>query len=85
MRYTDSHGRAQRLTPEQAHYLHTARIRGGFDCGWGGLSSTRTVRLLEERGLITLRDNRTSWPRWRVTGLNILGETVLDAWQTRQG
>lgn len=41
------------LTKTQQNYL--ARISlGGLAQGWGGYGSTRTVRLLEERGLVHL-------------------------------
>lgn len=84
MRYLDNKGRRQTLTREQSTYLATTRLHGGFDCGWGGLANTRTVRLLEERGLITLqRGVAGHWPRWRVTGLTRLGETILDRWRER--
>jgi hypothetical protein len=85
VRYTDGRGRRQRLTREQVNYLLTVRLRGGLDCGWGGLSATRTVRLLEERGLITLqRGTPGSWPRWRVTSLTRLGESVAERWVERR-
>ncbi len=83
MRYVDSRGRKQTLTSEQATYLDVACSRGGFDRGWGGLSSTLTVRLLEERGLLTLRENRTGYPRWRVTSATKLGGEVLARWKER--
>jgi hypothetical protein len=39
---------------------------------------------LEERGLITLRPGvEGHYPRWRVTSLTKLGETILDRWLTR--
>lgn len=86
MKFQDARGRACTLTPVQAIYLQTADLHG-FDCGWGGLRSTLTVRILEERGLITLvhvgllvpgRD-----PRWRVRSLTTLGEDVLARWRAR--
>ncbi len=82
MRYVDSRGRKQTLTSEQATYLDAGRRR--FDAGWGGLNSTLTVRLLEERGLITLwRNHSGAYPRWRVTSLTKLGEEVLTRWKER--
>jgi hypothetical protein len=54
--------------------------------GWGGLKSTLTVRLLEERGLVQL--DRRPWERnargeiierWEVTGLTMLGGAVHEA------
>lgn len=80
MRYVDSRGRKQMLTWEQSTYLDVASTRGGFDRGWGGLSSTLSVRLLEERGLLTLQRN---YPGWRVTGLTKLGGEVLARWKER--
>lgn len=81
MRYTDRRGARQRLTFAQAAYLGAA-IRG-FDRGWGGLSSTQTVRLLEHRGLVLL-DRRYSGggggPSWRVVALTRLGQQILDRW-----
>lgn len=82
MRYADRRGRNQRLTPEQAVYLGTGRLRQ-YPFGWGGLRSTQTVRLLRERGLLTLRES-PSYPRWTVTGLTTLGEEVLDRWNARR-
>ena len=83
MKYTDSKSRAQVLTFSQFCYLERAD-RGGFDAGWGGMDSTLTVRLMEERGLITLRRNGSgSYPRWRVTGATKLGAEVLGRWKAR--
>ncbi|MEV2222772.1 hypothetical protein AB0E01_23180 [Nocardia vinacea] len=86
VRYQDRRGQMHRLTAEQWHYLDTAAGRHGFEYGWGGLRSTLTVRILEERGLITLdrrhyeRDSRGSIvDRWKVTGLSALGRAVYDA------
>lgn len=82
MLYTDSRGRRQRLTREQWHYLTTAQLRQ-YPYGWGGLKSTLTVRLLNERGLLTLWEYET-YPRWTVTGLTGLGEQVLAAYNARR-
>lgn len=80
MNYLDSRGRRQTLNPHQATYLADAWRQ--FDQGWGGHYSTLTVRLLEERGLITLARNADPRrPRWTVTGLTKLGEQVLTAWR----
>lgn len=78
--YVDSRGRRQRLTPEQANYLDAGQR--GFTQGWGGLSSTLTVRILRERGLILLDDRTTPW---RVTRLTTLGEQVLQSWRDASG
>lgn len=45
-----------RLTRTQSHYLDAMRWTGRLQCGWGGLSSTLTVRVLAERGLCSLRE-----------------------------
>ncbi len=76
MQYTDGRGRRQRLTFTQFVYLESVP----FDQGWGGLSSTLTMRLLRERGLVTADDRRVPW---RITGLTKLGSTVLDRWRER--
>lgn len=78
MRYTDTKGRKQTLTAEQATYLQEASRRE-FERGWGGLSSTLTVRLLHERGLIVLND--LLYSPWRVTDITPLGEQVLARWK----
>ena len=44
-----------RLTKTQRSYL-TAMEYGTLQSGWGGHGSTLTVRILEERGLCTLRE-----------------------------
>lgn len=46
--------RSLRLTRTQRQYLTDMAFRGRLVCGWGGMSSTRTVRVLEERGLCAL-------------------------------
>lgn len=79
MRYTDSHGRRQTLTWEQYGYLLQAGH--GFDRGWGGLSSTRTVRLLHERGLVVCNDWTYRDRGWRVTGRTKLGDEVAARWR----
>lgn len=76
MIYTDQKDRLQILTNVQAIYLDAAER--GFDRGWGGLSSTLTVRLLEARGLIQVRREYNSW---RVVSLLPLGASVLDKWK----
>lgn len=80
MRFTDSRGRKRTLGRTQALYLAEGDQRR-LVCGWGGLSSTVTVRLLEERGLITLARS-PAYPRWTITGLTRLGQAVLERWQT---
>ena len=81
MKFIDHKGREWTLTRIQALYLAEGdRIR--LMCGWGGLSSTLTVRLLEERGLITLA-RRSTDPRWTITGLTHLGAEVLKRWRER--
>ena len=53
---------SQRLTPAQLRYLEIIEQRGQLHKGWGGYSSTRTVRLLEERGYIQLvRRSGNDW------------------------
>jgi hypothetical protein len=80
MRFTDSRGRRWTLTRTQALYLAEGDRRR-LRYGWGGLRSTLTVRLLEERGLITLA--RWDSPRWEITGLTHLGAEVLAAWNAK--
>lgn len=82
VRYRDSKGRVQRLTPEQAVYLRTAETHP-FERGWGGLRGTITVRLLRARGLITLVE-QPGVP-WIVTGITTLGRRVLSEWRRRHG
>lgn len=84
MRYVDARQRGQTLTWVQWVYLDTAGR--GFDCGWGGLASTGTVRLLNERGLIQLLDYGaySGVGRWRVARRTALGETVLAEWCRRR-
>ena len=45
-----------RLTAVQRRYLEVMEGRDRLKCGWGGYRSTVTVRILEERGLCTLRE-----------------------------
>lgn len=78
MRYTDAKGRTQTLTLEQARYLSVADRE--LDYGWGGMRSTLTVRLLRDRGLITLDELR--YKPWRITTRTPLGSRVLADWQT---
>jgi hypothetical protein len=81
MRFTDRRGQRHTLTFPQFVYLDKANS-GGFDCGWGGLDSTRTVRLLRERGLLDFREGYPgSYPRWRVTGSTKLGREILERWK----
>jgi hypothetical protein len=75
MKFTDHRGRKWTLTRTQALYLAEGDRRR-LQCGWGGLSSTLTVRLLEERGLATVRWS-SSWPRWEITGLTHDGQKLL--------
>ncbi len=83
MQYRDADDRPRTLSFAQFVYLDTAESKGGFDCGWGGLDNTRTVRLLEERGLLQLRRGYGR-QRWRVTGLTHLGREVLEEWKERK-
>lgn len=83
MRYTDQMGRKRTLTWEQWVYLGAARVRG-FERSWGGLSSTQTVRILSERGLIRLDDMWYPHRPWRVYGLTKLGEQVLARWNDEE-
>ncbi len=80
--YDDSKGRPRVLSFVQWVYLSTAERRGGFVKGWGGLDNTLTVRLLDERGLLTLDARRSPW---RVTGITALGRKVLDQWAATVG
>lgn len=84
MKYTDRLGRAQTLSWVQALYLAEA-TRHRLECGWGGLRATRTVRLLEERGLIELQRGSAPSPAWTITGLTRLGAEVLQRWRQRPG
>jgi hypothetical protein len=81
MRFTDSRGRRHTLTRIQANYLELGATWRQAYRGWGGHGSTLTVRLLEERGLITV-DWRTG-PGWKITGLTRLGREVLGRWKTQ--
>lgn len=78
MRFTDRRGREWTLTRTQALYLAEGERRR-LRYGWGGLRSTLTVRLLEERGLITLQ--RWGDPRWEITGLTHEGAALLARWR----
>jgi hypothetical protein len=75
--YTDARGRRQRLTREQRGYLDVARQYHHVAYGWGGYRSTLTVRILHERGLLSLSTNHHAGVRWCITGITPLGETVL--------
>lgn len=78
MKFTDRRGREWTLTRTQARYL-TEADRRRLHYGWGGYRATLTVRLLEERGLATVR-----WwdaPRWEITGLTTDGEALLKRWK----
>lgn len=44
------------LTQTQKAYLAVIRERGRLVAGWGGYSSTLTVRLLQEKGLVRLKE-----------------------------
>lgn len=82
MKFTDRKGRPWTLTRVQALYLAEADKRQ-LECGWGGLRSTLVVRLLEERGLITLQRDRAPSPTWTITSLTKRGAEVLAEWQQR--
>lgn len=81
MRFTDHKGREWTLTRTQALYLAEGDRRR-LRYGWGGLRSTLTVRLLEERGLITLR---REWGEtgWEITGLTHDGQKLLARWNAK--
>lgn len=51
--------REPRATRTQIAYLKVIVERGTLNKGWGGYSSTLTIRLLEERGLVEVR----VWPQ----------------------
>lgn len=83
--YQDSHGIRRKLTRVQWVYLYEVWHRGRLEYGWGGLRSTLTVRVLEERGLIVLtrnsfaKDHRGRWvERWTVSGLTKCGQEVAE-------
>lgn len=78
LRYTDVKGNRQTLTAEQHTYLVAADR--GFDFGWGGLRSTLVVRILRERGLISVDD--LLYKPWRVQGRTTLGDLVVQAWDS---
>lgn len=80
MKFTDRRGREWTLTRTQALYLAEGDRRR-LRYGWGGLRSTLTVRLLEERGLITL--GRWDAPRWEITGLTHEGAALLARWNAK--
>ena len=48
------------LTKTQIQYLDEIVTRR-LTRGWGGYSSTQTVRILQERGYITLHDHYSGW------------------------
>lgn len=81
MQFQDRRGRTWTLTRVQAIYLAEGD-RQHLECGWGGMRSTLVVRLLEERGLATVRWSAVS-PRWTITSLTKHGESVLAAWRAR--
>jgi hypothetical protein len=74
--YTDITGRRRRLTFTQYVYLDAVVLRDWLPQGWGGLSSTRTLRILAERGLLALSDDAPHY-RFRATAL---GDEVHRAW-----
>lgn len=80
MKFIDHRGREWTLTRTQALYLAEGDRRR-LRYGWGGLRSTLTVRLLEERGLITL--GRWDAPRWEITGLTHAGAALLARWNAK--
>lgn len=83
MKFTDQWGRRWTLTHIQAHYLAEADKRQ-LEYGWGGFRSTLVVRLLEERGLITLQRGTSPAPSWTITGLTRRGAEVLAKWRRRK-
>ncbi len=80
MKFTDRKGRQWTLTRIQALYLTEASKRP-LAYGWGGYRSTLVVRLLEERGLITVRHSVEPDRRWTITDLTTRGGGVLADWQ----
>lgn len=78
--------RAWALTPVQALYLSEG-ARRHLRRGWGGLRSTLVVRLLEERGLVTVRWSyrHPGWKvtDWEITGLTRRGDEALALWRER--
>jgi hypothetical protein len=82
VKFTDGKGREWTLTRVAALYLAEGRRRR-LVYGWGGLRSTLTVRLLEERGLITLARSHDPDRRWEITGLTRAGEALLDRWNAK--
>jgi hypothetical protein len=81
MKFTDHKGREWTLTRTQALYMAEGDRRR-LVAGWGGLSSTLTVRLLEERGLATVRWS-SRYPRWEITGLTHAGAALLARWNAK--
>jgi hypothetical protein len=49
------------LTRTMLNYLEVIREQEWLTKGWGGYGSTQTVRILEERGLISLREVGKGW------------------------
>jgi hypothetical protein len=66
----------RRLTRTQRNYLHAADSQGHLPYGWGGYTSTQTVRILEERGYVILGRNHCA-ARWCITGLTSKGRDAL--------
>lgn len=81
VRFRDRYGHEHRLTAVQWHYLRAAHSAVNFVCGSGGLSSTVTVRMLHQLGLLKLRLNAPGpgVARWEVLGLTSLGYAVYRA------
>jgi len=57
----------ERLTKTQLRYLAVIRDRGHLRKGWGGYSSTLTVRILEERGYCRLRRLNSNGSDWEAS------------------
>lgn len=67
---------SRRLTNVQWNYLDEMQYHNPLHQGWGGYGSTRTVRLLEERGYCILKYNANG--HWSASLTN-KGAQALDA------
>lgn len=59
--------RSLRLTRTQRVYLEMMTMRDRLNRGWGGFSSTRTARVLEERGLCRVQPDYNGPGQWAAT------------------
>ena len=67
---TAATSRERKLTRTQRAYLDVIRERGHLTKGWGGYGSTLVVRILNERGLVHLREHPARpgrAPKWTAT------------------